>query len=215
MLIPGPHLINGLLDLVDNYIPMSIARLGLATSILIATAIGIALGIRLTLREFPLVEQNVTTDHLNVLLDMFLAGIVTDRLCRVLQHHLGAHRDGNGGRYGRPRSAIPGLGSGLGTSSSNVHRRVCRRRHIGLDCTVVQNPFRSDRVRRSRHHDARIANLPRNWRIDEACPLEGISRTFHDRRRFCQCVASVLRGDCTCAWTHRRVSGCFSTGTRR
>lgn len=77
MLIPGPHLINGLLDLVDNYIPMSMARFGLATSIMIATAIGIALGIQLTLREFPLVEQNVKADHLNVLLDMFLAGLVT------------------------------------------------------------------------------------------------------------------------------------------
>src|SRR4029079_3878629 len=76
MLIPGPHLINGLLDLVDNYVPMSIARLGLATSILIATAIGIALGIQLTLQEFPL-AQNVDADHLNVFLDMFLAGLVT------------------------------------------------------------------------------------------------------------------------------------------
>ena len=76
MLIPGPHLINGLLDLVDNYVPMSIARLGLATSILIATAIGIALGIQLTLQEFPL-AQNVEADHLNVFLDMFLAGLVT------------------------------------------------------------------------------------------------------------------------------------------
>src|SRR6476620_10615417 len=32
MLVPGPHLINGLLDLIDNYVPMSMARLGLATS---------------------------------------------------------------------------------------------------------------------------------------------------------------------------------------
>ena len=59
MLIPGPHLINGLLDLVDNYIPMSIARLGLATSIVVATAVGIALGVELTLGELPLVEQSV------------------------------------------------------------------------------------------------------------------------------------------------------------
>jgi uncharacterized membrane protein YjjP (DUF1212 family) len=77
MLIPGPHLINGLLDLIDNYVPMSMARFGLATGILIATAIGIALGIQLTLREFPLVEQSVKSEHLNVFVDMFLAGIVT------------------------------------------------------------------------------------------------------------------------------------------
>jgi uncharacterized membrane protein YjjP (DUF1212 family) len=77
MLIPGPHLINGLLDLVDNYVPMSMARFGLATGILVATAVGIALGIQLTLREFPLVEQSVKAGDLNVLMDMFLAGLVT------------------------------------------------------------------------------------------------------------------------------------------
>src|SRR5262249_59046633 len=30
MLVPGPHLINGVLDLIDNHLPMSMARLGLA-----------------------------------------------------------------------------------------------------------------------------------------------------------------------------------------
>jgi len=49
MLIPGPHLLNGLFDLIDNYVPMSLARLGLATAIIIASALGIALGIELTL----------------------------------------------------------------------------------------------------------------------------------------------------------------------
>ena len=29
MVVPGPHLINGLLDLIDNHLPMSLARLGL------------------------------------------------------------------------------------------------------------------------------------------------------------------------------------------
>jgi len=77
MLIPGPHLINGLLDLVDNYVPMSIARLTLAISILVAIAIGIVLGIELTLPDPPLIEQNVKADHLNLLIDMLLAGIVT------------------------------------------------------------------------------------------------------------------------------------------
>ena len=38
MLVPGPHLINGLMDLVDNYLPMSLARLGLAAGILFASA---------------------------------------------------------------------------------------------------------------------------------------------------------------------------------
>ena len=39
MLVPGPHLINGLQDVVDNLMPMGIARLGLALSILLACAL--------------------------------------------------------------------------------------------------------------------------------------------------------------------------------
>ena len=49
MLIPGPHFINGLLDLVDNFVPMGLARLGLAASIVVASALGIIIGIELTL----------------------------------------------------------------------------------------------------------------------------------------------------------------------
>ena len=49
MLVPGPHLINGLLDLIDNHLPMSLARLGLATGILLASALGVVLGVELTL----------------------------------------------------------------------------------------------------------------------------------------------------------------------
>lgn len=77
MLVPGPHLINGLLDLVDNFIPMGLARLGLAISILVATAVGIVMGIELTLPTLPLAERSLRTDHLNVFSDMVLAGIVT------------------------------------------------------------------------------------------------------------------------------------------
>jgi uncharacterized membrane protein YjjB (DUF3815 family) len=76
MLVPGPHLINGLLDLVDNFIPMGLARLGLATSILVASALGIIIGIEATLPALPLAEPGVRTDHLNVFSDMILAGIV-------------------------------------------------------------------------------------------------------------------------------------------
>jgi uncharacterized membrane protein YjjP (DUF1212 family) len=77
MLVPGPHLINGLLDLIDNYLPMSIARLALAAGILLASALGIVLGIELIL-EGPLpARQGARADHLNVLSDMFLAGVVT------------------------------------------------------------------------------------------------------------------------------------------
>jgi uncharacterized membrane protein YjjB (DUF3815 family) len=56
---------------------MSICRFGLATSILVATAVGIALGVMLTLAELPSAGQHVRADHLNVFLDMLLAGVVT------------------------------------------------------------------------------------------------------------------------------------------
>ena len=49
MRVPGPHLINGWLDLIDNYLPMSLARLGLATGILLASALGVVVGVELTL----------------------------------------------------------------------------------------------------------------------------------------------------------------------
>jgi uncharacterized membrane protein YjjP (DUF1212 family) len=77
MIIPGPHLINGLLDLIDNYLPMSLARLGLATGILAAGALGIILGIELTLSGPPIVAQSFETNHLNLISDMLLAAVVT------------------------------------------------------------------------------------------------------------------------------------------
>ena len=48
MIVPGPHLINGLLDLIDNHVPMSLSRLWLAAGILLASALGIVIGVELT-----------------------------------------------------------------------------------------------------------------------------------------------------------------------
>jgi uncharacterized membrane protein YjjP (DUF1212 family) len=76
MLVPGPHLINGLMDLIDNFLPMSLARFGLAIGILVASALGIALGIELTLPG-PLPDQPARSNALNLLSDVVLAGIVT------------------------------------------------------------------------------------------------------------------------------------------
>jgi uncharacterized membrane protein YjjP (DUF1212 family) len=77
MLVPGPHLINGILDLIDNYLPMSLARLGLAAGILLASTLGIVLGIELTLPGPLPTDQSANVDHLNLFSDMVLAGIVT------------------------------------------------------------------------------------------------------------------------------------------
>ncbi|MFO0970209.1 MAG: threonine/serine exporter family protein [Gemmataceae bacterium] len=76
MLIPGPHLINGILDLVENYIPMSMARLTLAIGILLASALGVILGVELVLPG-PLPETDSSVVPLNLVSDMALAGIVT------------------------------------------------------------------------------------------------------------------------------------------
>ena len=77
VLVPGPHFINGLLDLVDNYLPMSISRLTLAMSIVAAAALGVILGVVITLGAFPAAEQISAPDRLNLFSDMALAGIVT------------------------------------------------------------------------------------------------------------------------------------------
>src|SRR6185369_16245137 len=77
MIVPGPHLINGLMDLIDNYMPMSLARLALAVSILAAISLGIVLGIKLTLPNPPPVEKSPAARHLGLVVDMLLAGIVT------------------------------------------------------------------------------------------------------------------------------------------
>jgi uncharacterized membrane protein YjjP (DUF1212 family) len=75
MLVPGPHLINGVLDLIDNHLPMSLARLGLAAGILLASALGIVLGVELTLPDSLPPDQVASADRL--VTDMILAGIVT------------------------------------------------------------------------------------------------------------------------------------------
>jgi uncharacterized membrane protein YjjP (DUF1212 family) len=77
MVVPGPHLINGLLDLIDNYLPMSLARLGLATGILLASAAGIVLGVELTLPDRISTDQAADPDHLNLVSDVVLAGVAT------------------------------------------------------------------------------------------------------------------------------------------
>jgi uncharacterized membrane protein YjjB (DUF3815 family) len=77
MLVPGPGLINGSLDLIDNHLPMSRARLGLAAGIVLASTLGIILGVEL-IPPGPLpTDQGNNVDHLNLVSDVVLTGIVT------------------------------------------------------------------------------------------------------------------------------------------
>lgn len=61
MLVPGVHLINVMLDLLDNQVPMALARLGLAAALLFASALGVALGMALTLGDdIPISNGTIT-----------------------------------------------------------------------------------------------------------------------------------------------------------
>jgi uncharacterized membrane protein YjjB (DUF3815 family) len=77
MVVPGPHLINGLFDLIDNHLPMSLARLGLAAGLLTAAAAGVALGVEVTLPDPEPVGQAAVAAQLNLASDAALAGIAT------------------------------------------------------------------------------------------------------------------------------------------
>jgi uncharacterized membrane protein YjjP (DUF1212 family) len=77
MLVPGPHLINGLFDLIDNQLPMSLFRLWLAAGILLASALGVVLGVELTVPAPLFPEQGAGAAPLNLVSDMALAGVVT------------------------------------------------------------------------------------------------------------------------------------------
>lgn len=77
MLVPGPHFINALYDLLDNYVPMSLARLGLAVGNLLAAGLGVLIGIELTLSTHAIARGSPSTDHLTLLVDVALAGVVT------------------------------------------------------------------------------------------------------------------------------------------
>jgi uncharacterized membrane protein YjjP (DUF1212 family) len=76
MVIPGPHIINGLLDLIDNHVPMSIFRLALASGILLAAALGIILGVELVHSE-PLSPERSVPGQLSLTADALLAGMAT------------------------------------------------------------------------------------------------------------------------------------------
>jgi uncharacterized membrane protein YjjP (DUF1212 family) len=54
VLVPGPHILNGALDLLASRIALGLARLGYATVLLAAIAAGLVLGLRLGGQTLPL-----------------------------------------------------------------------------------------------------------------------------------------------------------------
>ncbi|KKD39031.1 threonine/serine ThrE exporter family protein [Limnoraphis robusta] len=73
MLVPGVHLINAILDLLENHITIGIARLGLSCVILSAIAFGLLLAASAT---ETLISASSKSVHLPLAEDMFFAGLV-------------------------------------------------------------------------------------------------------------------------------------------
>lgn len=75
MLVPGPHLINGLFEIFENQIRSGTCRLVLAVAILIATAGGILLGGWVVMGLQNLTGATSDALQLTLCLDVMLAGI--------------------------------------------------------------------------------------------------------------------------------------------
>lgn len=75
MLVPGPHLINGLYDMLENNMQTGIPRLGLSAGILVAAAAGIFLGGWLTLGMTTVPPTTVAVQPIPLWLDIALAGV--------------------------------------------------------------------------------------------------------------------------------------------
>jgi uncharacterized membrane protein YjjP (DUF1212 family) len=75
MLVPGPHLINSVHDLLENHMQTGVCRLALGMGILIAAALGVVLGAWLTLGLATLSTAPSGAMRLTLPLDVALAGV--------------------------------------------------------------------------------------------------------------------------------------------
>jgi uncharacterized membrane protein YjjP (DUF1212 family) len=75
MLVPGPHLINGVHDMLENHMQTGVCRMGLASAILVAAALGVALGGWIVLGPVTLSTSPSEAVQLTLLLDAALAGV--------------------------------------------------------------------------------------------------------------------------------------------
>ena len=75
MLVPGPHFINSLHDMVENNMTTGLARLGLASAIMLAASMGIFLGGWLTLGMTTVPPWDSSITHIPLWADVVLAGI--------------------------------------------------------------------------------------------------------------------------------------------
>lgn len=72
VLVPGPHVLNGAMDLLASRIVLGLARLGYATLLVVAIAAGLVLGLRLGGQTLPLSSADV---RVAFLADVLAAGV--------------------------------------------------------------------------------------------------------------------------------------------
>ena len=72
VLVPGPHFLNGMIDLVRARIPLGAARLALAGSIVLVICTGLLAGLALAVASFP---EAGAVDPVPLALDVLAAGI--------------------------------------------------------------------------------------------------------------------------------------------
>jgi uncharacterized membrane protein YjjP (DUF1212 family) len=77
MLVPGPHLINGVADVFENHVVPGVGRLVLAAAIFLASALGVFAGgwLVMGLRNVDATTSDVV--KLTLMLDVILAGIAS------------------------------------------------------------------------------------------------------------------------------------------
>jgi uncharacterized membrane protein YjjP (DUF1212 family) len=74
MLVPGPHLIHSVQEMLENHMQAGMARLALAATVLVAAALGMVVGVKLTVGALELTATPSDAMHLTLPLDMILAG---------------------------------------------------------------------------------------------------------------------------------------------
>jgi uncharacterized membrane protein YjjP (DUF1212 family) len=77
MLVPGPHLILSVQEMLENHMQAGIARLGLAATILVTAALGVLVGVRVTLGAMGLMATPSASMQVTLSLDVVLAGLAS------------------------------------------------------------------------------------------------------------------------------------------
>jgi len=103
VLVPGPHILNGALDLLALRITLGIARLGYATLILLAIAAGLILGLRLGGQTLSVTGSGT---EVPLYVDILAAGVAAASYPGVLLDALPHDRLAGSGRNAGPRCSL-------------------------------------------------------------------------------------------------------------